>query len=257
MKIRNWSKFQHFKDRRPPWIKLYRDLIDDPSYHALDAEAAKYLILIWLIASEDENQEGFLPDTKKLAFRLRISEQKLIKSILPSLCEWLIQDDINLISSRYHHDINMISTRYQSDTPETETETETEAETEAEAEAGQAPRPPSLSPADILVEWNSMAKRTGIPKASMTSSRRKSLKERLKDRQWRESFRDAIAAIPKIPFLTGSNDRGWRANIDWFIRPDSVAKTIEGVYGRVDPNHKTDLEFAIDMGFAKNETESE
>lgn len=109
MNIKGWKKFQHFKDRRPPWIKLYRDLLDDPEWHELDAEAAKALVMLWLIASEND---GALPDTKKLAFRLRTTEAK-IKQILSSLSHWLEGDDIETISSRY-----------QDDAPETETETE-------------------------------------------------------------------------------------------------------------------------------------
>lgn len=108
-KIKGWHKFQHFKDRKPPWIKLYRDILDDPDWHELDAEAAKMLVMLWLLASEDE---GRLPELKKIAFRLRISEQKA-KSLIDKLSHWLEQDDINAIS-----------TRYQDDAPETETETE-------------------------------------------------------------------------------------------------------------------------------------
>jgi hypothetical protein len=29
IRIKNWAQFQHFKDRKPPWVKLYRDLLDD------------------------------------------------------------------------------------------------------------------------------------------------------------------------------------------------------------------------------------
>jgi hypothetical protein len=60
MKIKNWKKLQHYKDRKPPWIKLYRDLLDDPEWHELSGDDAKHLIMLWLIASEDEN--GVLPD---------------------------------------------------------------------------------------------------------------------------------------------------------------------------------------------------
>jgi uncharacterized phage protein (TIGR02220 family) len=123
LKIKNWGKFQHFKDRTPPWVKLYRDLLDDPDWHELDGESAKTLIMLWLIASEDETHEGKLPDTRKLAFRLRTNEIKL-KQQLIKLEHWLIQDDIKMISGRY-----------QDDAPETETEAEAEAETETEAEA--------------------------------------------------------------------------------------------------------------------------
>ena len=57
-RVKGWKKFQHFKDRKPPWIKLYRDLLDELEWHELDPPAAKALVAIWLIASENE---GFLP----------------------------------------------------------------------------------------------------------------------------------------------------------------------------------------------------
>lgn len=112
-RIKGWVKFQHFKDRRPPWIKLYRDILEDPDWHDLDGDTAKILVALWLLASEDEDQEGKLPDSRRLAFRLRVSETK-VNQALAKLSHWLEQDDIDVIS-----------TGYQVDAPETETETET------------------------------------------------------------------------------------------------------------------------------------
>ena len=115
--IKDFSKFQHFKDRTPPWVKLYRDILDDPDWHELAPEAAKTLVMLWLIASEDDNKSGMLPDNKKLAFRLRITDKNL-RIILSQLSHWLIQDDIKEISKGD-----------QPDAPERageETETETE-----------------------------------------------------------------------------------------------------------------------------------
>jgi hypothetical protein len=66
MQIKNWKKFQHFKDRKPPWVKLYRDLLDDIEWFELDPKAAKVLVMLWLIASEDD---GNIPTAKQLAFR--------------------------------------------------------------------------------------------------------------------------------------------------------------------------------------------
>ena len=100
MRIKDWVKFQHFKDRRPPWIKLYRELLDDPHWHALDGAAAKHLVMLWLIASEDESKQGLLPDVSTLAFRLRITE-KAVRHLINTLSRWLECDDINLISPRY------------------------------------------------------------------------------------------------------------------------------------------------------------
>jgi hypothetical protein len=101
IRIKNWSKFQHFKDRRPVWIKLYRDLLDDMEWHRLDAEAAKALVLLWLIAAD---KDGELPDITTLAFRLRTSETTL-KAHISSLSHWLISDDIGLISDVCQNDI--------------------------------------------------------------------------------------------------------------------------------------------------------
>ena len=116
MRVRNFNKFQHFKDRRPPWIKLYRDLLDDVEWFELDDKSSKTLVMLWLIASEDHTSEGQLPDVKTLAFRLRIKESEL-KQRLTKLDKWLIHDDISVISGRYQDGL-----------PETETETETETD---------------------------------------------------------------------------------------------------------------------------------
>jgi hypothetical protein len=117
MKIRNWSKFQHFKDRKPPWVKLYRDVLDDMEWYELDPLASKVLVMCWLIASEDE---GRLPNTKTLAFRLRMTEKQTL-DCLNKLSHWLEQDDISVISEQY-----------QTDSLETERETETKKETKSD-----------------------------------------------------------------------------------------------------------------------------
>jgi hypothetical protein len=104
MRIKNWNEFQHFKDRTPPWIKLYRYLLDDPDWHSLSGDEAKTLIMLWLVASEDKQMEGNLPPVKNIAFRFRISEKELNQR-LNKLSNWLILDDNDVISSCYQDDI--------------------------------------------------------------------------------------------------------------------------------------------------------
>ena len=127
IRVKDWNKFQHFKDRKPPWIKLYRDILDDKDWHRLDAKAAKALVMLWLIASESD---GVIPDRETLAFRLRTTETE-VDSLLSKLSHWLVRDDINAIS-----------TRHQPDAPETETETETETE-----------KKPARAPTFSLPDW--------------------------------------------------------------------------------------------------------
>lgn len=129
VRIKDWNKFQHFKDRTPPWIKLYRDILDDPDWHDLDGDSAKVLVMLWLIASEDDSHNGILPDARRLAFRLRIKESEL-EQHLTKLSHYLIRDDINAISPRYQVD----APERAGEETETERERETEGETEGEAD---------------------------------------------------------------------------------------------------------------------------
>ena len=96
MRVKNWKKFQHFSDRKPVWIKLYRELLDDIEWHELDAEAAKILTMIWLVASEDG---GNLPCVRKLAFRIRVSQDKL-NEVLQRLGHWIEFDERGCPSGR-------------------------------------------------------------------------------------------------------------------------------------------------------------
>jgi hypothetical protein len=122
MKIKNWEKFQHYKDRNPPWIKLHNELQNDPDWHELSGDAAKLLINLWMIAS-DYSTDGSLPDSRKLAFRLR-TDVKTLEKLIRQLSHWLEHDASEALAECL-----------QDACPETETETETEGKAEAKREA--------------------------------------------------------------------------------------------------------------------------
>lgn len=118
MKIKNWEHFQHYKHRNPPWIRLYRELLNDREWFELDGETAKTLINLWLIAAE---AEGELPSIQDIAFRLRTTEKQIEKWLL-KLSHWLEQDARTLLAPCK-----------QLATPDAEAETDsTETDTEAE-----------------------------------------------------------------------------------------------------------------------------
>lgn len=52
LSIPGWSKFQHYSDRRPPWIKLHEGLLDDYEFESLTDATKAHVMLIWLIASK-------------------------------------------------------------------------------------------------------------------------------------------------------------------------------------------------------------
>lgn len=138
-RIKNWERFQHYKNRRPPWIKLYRELLDDPQYFALPDKAAKYLPLIWLIASD---ANGSLPAITPLSFRLRMTEKET-NGLLSALSHWVEQDASTVLADCK-----------QSATPEQEGEGEREREKEP-------PLPPKGGIAGFEKFWKEYPKKVG------------------------------------------------------------------------------------------------
>ena len=69
------------------------------------------------------------------------------------------------------------------------------------------------------------------PKVQKISERRKAaIKARLKDYTIDE-FKKAFTNAENSDFLKGKNNRGWRANFDWFMNDNNLAKVLDGNYG--------------------------
>jgi DNA-binding transcriptional ArsR family regulator len=47
--VPNWDKFQHYKDRVPPWIKLHLEILDKPEIDALTHAQMGVLIRVWAL----------------------------------------------------------------------------------------------------------------------------------------------------------------------------------------------------------------
>jgi hypothetical protein len=54
--VKDYQKFQHYKDRSPPWIKLYNSTLDDYDFGALPDATKYHLVAIWLLASRSANK---------------------------------------------------------------------------------------------------------------------------------------------------------------------------------------------------------
>jgi hypothetical protein len=50
------QRWQHYKDRCPPWIKLHRDVFNDYKFSQLSDSSKGHLMLIWLLASQMDNR---------------------------------------------------------------------------------------------------------------------------------------------------------------------------------------------------------
>lgn len=96
MRIKDWSDFQHFKDRNPPWIKLHKTILERRDINAISDRSFRVLVGLWLLASEDKGKKGELPDIEEICFRLRMEKPAIIKA--------LKELDTLVISERYHGD---------------------------------------------------------------------------------------------------------------------------------------------------------
>jgi hypothetical protein len=98
-------------------------------------------------------------------------------------------------------------------------------------------KPPEIPMAllnDMGVAWNAMARIHGLPQVSEITERRAvALRARINERWKRDPmamWTRYLEAIAASPFLRGENPRGWKANLDWAIRPESPVRVAEGRY---------------------------
>jgi len=139
---KNWVKFQHYKHRSPPWIKLHRDILDDFDWWSLPIASRAIAPCLWLLASCEENGE-FDATPEKLAFRFRMTEKDVQLAIKP-----LIDNGYFVYAS------DMLAECYQDATPE---KSKSKSKVRVDTEIEDIFIPPINS--KLLSEWISVRKK--------------------------------------------------------------------------------------------------
>ena len=81
---------------------------------------------------------------------------------------------------------------------------------------------------EVVQTWNSMET---LPKCmAVTEKRCRAIKSRILEPFFNENWKPSLDKIKASSFCQGKNDRGWKANFDWFLKPDSVPRIMEGTY---------------------------
>lgn len=88
---------------------------------------------------------------------------------------------------------------------------------------------PPLPVDDVVAGWNALGFTVQVL-PPLAGKRLATLRARLREPFWRERWLLGLAKVQESGFCRGENDRGWRATFDWFVRPDTVRKLIEGQY---------------------------
>ena len=116
--IKNWDKYQHYKDRNPPWIKLNREVIDDYDICRLQDASRLLQILLWVLASQTNNR---IPnDPEWIQNRLNLNTKVNLKE--------LIDKGFIVLEESVMQNASIVLAKCSPYREETETETETETE---------------------------------------------------------------------------------------------------------------------------------
>jgi len=113
---------------------------------------------------------------------------------------------------------------------QTQTQTQTQKERERESTSSPLSSPNRQRPTPLLNKlWNNNSK--NLPKCkAMNTSRQRFWQSRWRDNPSQEYWIDIIHRIDNSPFCKGTNKRGWKATIDFLLKPDTHLKVSEGAY---------------------------
>jgi len=96
LRIRNLEKYQHYKDRRPTWVKLYQDVLEDLAFTRLQDASKAHAMLLILIASRYDNK--FPNDAQWLARAVHATEPVDVEALLSA--GWLETWDASKVASK-------------------------------------------------------------------------------------------------------------------------------------------------------------
>ena len=189
---KNWSHFQHYKDRCPPWIKLHKDLLNNRDFMRLPIASKALAPMLWLLASESKDG-SFDGSLDELVFRLHITEKEYHDGLKPLIDKGFFVSDSEVLA-----------TRLQDAIPERETETETKREKKATAVAAPVGVSQSVWEQFVIHRKQKKAKVTELVIAGIQKEADKagwSLEDALTEtivRNWQSFKADWVAVKPQM-----------------------------------------------------------
>jgi hypothetical protein len=224
--IKNFAKFQHYKNRNPPWIRLYFALLNDKDFYRLPDAHKFHVMGLFLIASQNDNKIPLDKDwlVKQLASTEPLDLDALVASTFIEIVEQVAS--------------KALAKRKRVAAPETETEkiiqkTETDADM-APAAAG-VPVAQDLKPKLLHQIWTE--EHGSLPAfRDYTDGIRRKCEARMNSHRldlatFVSEFRAAVIKARESPFLRGENESHWKADLTWFLKNDeNFRKVLSGKY---------------------------
>lgn len=199
LSVQSWAAFQHYKNRKPPWLKLHREVVlDNPAWHRLPNDSKALAPSLWLLASEFEG--GVIVYTiDDLAFRLRMTGDAIEAALTPLVASgfFAIEQGASAALAPCEH------------TALPEEETDIEEETDR-----------------AFALFCEAAQRQGWTKPRALETRRKTkLSIRLREGGI-EAWQQMLAQAELSDFVRA----GTFFTFDWVLNPTNFTKVIEGNY---------------------------
>lgn len=186
MRPRGWSQFQHYHNRRPPWIKLHRSTLDDPDFLFLSIASKALAPLLWLLASE--TTDGSIPaDVRWIAHRVNFPIDVLSDCLKELILCGLFVDASGSIASCSQ---DACAEREESRVEREEKQT--------------IPQPPA-SVSLVFDHWKSVMSH---PDARLVPKRKKLIEARLREGYSVDDLKAAVDGCKASDFHQGKNDSG-------------------------------------------------
>lgn len=110
LRVKNWERFQHYKDRRPPWIKFHVELLDDHELEQCSCEVRLTYCLLLLVAARTDNN---IPSDLQYISR----QVALPQTLLAGAVETLVDKGFLINSERKRDASKMLARRKQNAMP--------------------------------------------------------------------------------------------------------------------------------------------
>lgn len=185
--VRNFDQFQHYKDRSPPWIKLYHDILDNYEFACLQDASKLHLIMIWLLATRNNNKLPCNPVW--LASRINATGKVDLEPLFAAGFIEIIEVNQSL-PLKEQGASKVPAGRKQSATGHARLEEERREE--------------KIYVENVFSHW---VTRMSKPKAKLTKERIKKIKDRKSEGYTEEDLKLAINGCASSEFHMGKNDR--------------------------------------------------
>lgn len=157
VRVRNFKKFQHYKHRKPPWIRLYFDLLSDQDFFRLRGDVKFQIIAFFMLASQCNNKIS--TDLEWIRTKIQCAETIDLQALL----------DTGFIEEWKPRASTMLATRKQV-APNSLSDTDKSREEKSREEP---PNPPAPSALDVGFEefWKCYPRKVGKTAARKAWSR--------------------------------------------------------------------------------------